>query len=66
MKEPREVKRVRPEEHASRSACPHGKTEEPLERRGPRSPPQPARVADLSGGGEEDPDEDDGGDQSHG
>lgn len=66
MKEPREVKRVRPEEHASRSACSHGKTEEPLERRGARSPPQPARIPDLRGGGEEHSDEDHGGDQSHG
>lgn len=65
VEETREVIDVRPEEHAPGGARAEGETEEPLERGGAGSAPQPPRVADLGGGGEEAPGEDGGGDERH-
>lgn len=65
MEEPREVVEVGPEEHAPRGSGSEGETEEPF-KRGFGAAPEPARVADLSGGGGECSGENSGGDEGHG
>ena len=62
--ESREVEYVGPEEDPARWASTQWKTEEPL-KRGFAPPPEPPRVADLGGGGEEDAEEDGEGDEGH-
>lgn len=59
VEEAREVEGVGPEEDASGGARAEGEAEEPLEGRGGLgAAPEPSRVPDLGGGGEEDADED--------
>lgn len=57
-----EVEDVGPEEDASGRAGAEREAEEPLERGGLSPPPEPAGVANLCGGGDEDAGEYDGGD----
>lgn len=65
MEESREIEGVGPEEDPSGWASAERETEEPL-KRGFGSAPEPARVADLGQGGEEETEEDGGGDEDHG
>lgn len=65
MEEAGEVVHVRPEEDAAGGAGPQGEAEEPLQG-GFRPPPEPPRVADLGGSGDQDAAEDGGGDEGHG
>ncbi|CAL5373100.1 unnamed protein product [Camellia sinensis] len=65
VEEAGEVEEVGPEEDAAGRAGAEGETEEPLER-GFGAGPEPAGVADLGGGGEEEAGEDGGGDEGHG
>lgn len=66
VEEAGEVVNVGPEEDAPRGARAQGEAEEPLESGGFGAAPEPTGVADLRGGGEEDPGEDGGGDEGHG
>lgn len=66
VEEPREVEHVGPEEDAAGGACAERETEEPLEGSGGFAPPpEPPRVTDLRGGGEEDSGENSGGENGH-
>lgn len=65
VEEPRQVKHIRPKENPTRRAGTQRETEKPL-KWGFRPTPEPPRVADLGGGGEEDPGEDSKGDEGHG
>lgn len=62
-----DVENIGPEEDSSGGAGAEGEAEEPLKRGGEFGPPpEPAGVADLGGGGEEDTGEDGGGGEGHG
>lgn len=65
MKEAREVEDVGPEEDSAGGACTERETEEPLER-GLGPVPEPPRLFDFRGGGEQNSGEDGGGDEGHG
>lgn len=64
VEEAREVVNVGPKEYAAGGTCSEGETEEPLEG-GFGSPPEPAGVSDLGGGGEDESGEDGDGDEGH-
>lgn len=66
VEEAGEVVNVGPEEDAARGARAQREAKEPLESGGFGAAPEPTGVADLGGGGEEDPGEDGGGDEGHG